>query len=168
VLAAAVVPSSLATMERSRATTATRYLAGRMSLARAEAVKRSAYVGLRFEEDQSAGIAFRTFVDGNRDGVRTRDIASGVDVPIEMPIRLSDLFPGVAIALSDRSGPRDPVQVGSSNILSFAPVGTATSGTVYIRGRDGTQLGVRVLGATGRTRILRYEPRTDRWLELAW
>jgi hypothetical protein len=54
------------------------------------------------------------------------------------------------------------VQLGRTNLLTFTPAGTATSGTIYIRDREGTQWAVRVLGATGRTRVLRYEPQHTR------
>lgn len=157
------VPQALGSIDRSRAWAAARYLAARMALARSQAAARSANVALRFEED-SGGITFGVFVDGNRNGVRTRDIASLIDRPVDPPIHLSDLFPGVSFALSDDAGATDPVRVGSSNLLSFSPLGTATSGTVYVRGRDGSQLAVRVLGATGRTRVLRYMPRTREWV----
>lgn len=158
------VPQSLATIDRSRAWAATRYLSARIALARAQAAKRSAYVAIRFEHDAS-GVAFGTFVDGNRNGVRTRDIASGADRPLDPPIRLSHLFSGVEIALSGDSAAADPVRVGASDLLSFSPLGTATPGTIYVRGRDGSQFAVRVLGATGRSRMLRYVPRSRTWVD---
>ena len=48
-------------------------------------------------------------------------------------------------------------------MLACAPAGTATSGTVYIRGRGAVQYGVVVLGATGRTRVVRFDPVTRQW-----
>jgi hypothetical protein len=57
----------------------------------------------------------------------------------------------------------DGVRIGTSRILSMGPDGTATAGTLYLRGRRG-QYAVRVLGATGRTRVLRYEAGTDTWV----
>lgn len=163
ILAGMAVPQTLASVDRSRAWAATRYLASRMALARMQAVGRSATVGLRFA-DREGEFGFDTFVDGNRNGVRTREIASGVDRPLDPPTRLSDLFPGVIIGLSeDEDG--DPVRTGSTSLMSFTSVGTATSGTIYIRGRDGSRFAVRVLGATGRTRVLRYVARTSDWSE---
>ena len=50
--------------------------------------------------------------------------------------------------------------------MSFTPLGTASSGTLYLRGRDGSEYAVRVLGATGRTRVLRYEAITRTWVEV--
>ena len=94
VLAAVAVPYSLATVDRSRAWAATRYLSARMALARAQAVKRSTYVTIRFDSD-SSGILFGTFVNGNRNGVLTRDIASGADRALEPPVQLLPQTPHV-------------------------------------------------------------------------
>ncbi len=163
VLSAIAVPQSLAMVDRARASAAARYLASRMAMARSHAVMRSATVALRFDEDRT-GITFRMFVDGNRNGVRAKDIAAGVDQPLDAPARLSDLFSGVAIAVSGEAG-SDPLRIGSSNILSFAPLGTATSGSVYVRGRDGSQFAIRILGATGRVRVQRYQPHTGTWID---
>jgi hypothetical protein len=96
--------------------------------------------------------------------VRTRDIDLQIDRLIEAPILLPQLFPGVEIGLTPQTPGSDPVQLGGSNLLSFTPHGTASSGSVYIRGRDGTQWVVRVLGATGRTRVLRYVPASSEWV----
>lgn len=163
VVCAVAIPQTLSTIERSRGLAAARYLASRTALARAQAVSRSTTVALRFVEDQT-GITITAFQDGNRNGVRARDIDLQIDRPIATPVALSDLFPGVAIGLTSQTPATDPVQLGGSNILSFTPHGTASSGSVYIRGRDGTQWMVRVLGATGRTRVLRYVPASGEWV----
>jgi prepilin-type N-terminal cleavage/methylation domain-containing protein len=163
IVSAIAVPQSLVTLDRARAAAAARYLASRMAMARSHAVMRSAHVALRFDEGRS-GITFRMFVDGNHNGVRTSDIASRVDPALDAPARLSDLFPGVAIAVSGDAG-RDPLRIGSSNLLSFSPLGTASSGSVYVRSRDGSQFAIRVLGATGRVRVQRYVPRTRTWAD---
>jgi type II secretory pathway pseudopilin PulG len=163
ILAAVAVPQAMASVDRSRAWAAARYLSGRMALARMQAVGRSATVALRFS-DAVTGFAFETYVDGNRNGVRTGDITSGVDRPLDAAVDLSQMFPGVVIGLAaDDAG--DPVRIGSSSLLSFTATGTASSGTIYIRGRDGSRFAVRVLGATGRTRLLQYIPRTGAWIE---
>jgi len=161
-MAAVAVPQFLTGLDRSRAWAAARFLAARMTAARAHAVLRSAHVALRFVEDRS-GISFQTFVDDNQNGVRTGDIAAAIDRPLDAPARLRDLFPGVDIDIAPELG-SDPLRIGLSNLLSFTPLGTATPGTIYVRGRDGTQLAVRVLGATARTRVLRYDPRTHDWV----
>ncbi len=163
ILAAIAVPQTMASVDRSRAWAAARYLAGRMALARMQAVGRSATVALRFS-DAAAGFSFDTFVDGNHNGVRTRYIASGTDRPVDPQVQLSEMFPGVVIGLAE-DGSGDQVRTGTSSLLSFTPNGTATSGTIYLRGRDGSRFAVRVLGATGRTRVLRYVTQTGDWSE---
>ena len=111
------------------------------------------------------GIAFRVHRDGNRNGVLTTDVRSGVDPPIDDRVRLYELFPGAAIGVTPSSPSSDPIRLGGGDILSFTPSGTASSGTIYISGRDGTQWAVRILGATARTRVLRYIPGRDAWVE---
>jgi hypothetical protein len=150
-------------IERSRGLAAARYLASRMALARAQAVSRSTTIALRFVEG-STGISISVVQDGNRNGVRARDIDLQIDSQIEAPLMLSDLFPGVEIGLTPHAPGTDAVQLGGTNLFSFTPRGTASSGSVYVRGRDGTQWVVRVLGATARSRVLRYVPTTGEWV----
>jgi len=162
VVAAAAVPQLTAGVERSRALGAARYLASRLALARAQAVARSANVALLLTASEGTFIA-ATYVDGNGDGVRTRDIAAGVDTSIGVSVRLSDLFPRVALFLND---PASTSAFDTSALMSFSSLGTASSRTLYLRGSDGSQYAVRVLGATGRTRVLRLVVSTGTWVEV--
>jgi len=134
-----------------------------MALARALAVGRSTTIALRFSL-MPGGVEIATLADGNRNGVRTPDIEAGIDRMLDAPIRLADLFPGVGIGLTPQVAGTDPIQLGGTDILSFSPHGTATSGSVYVTGRDGTQWVVRVLGATARTRVLRFVPSSGEWV----
>jgi type II secretory pathway pseudopilin PulG len=163
ILMAIAIPQMLTGIDRSRGLAAARYLASRMALARAQAAGRSAIVALWFQQE-SRGVTFGVVQDGNRNGVRTKDIQLQIDRLIEAPVVLSDLFPGVDIGLAPQTPGANAVQLGGSNLLSFSPAGTSSSGTVYVRGRDGTQWAVRVLGATARARVLRYVPLTREWV----
>ena len=163
VLLAVAIPQTMSVVDRSRGLAAARYLAARMGLARAQAVGRSTTIALRFLEGED-GIRIRTIQDGNRNGVRSRDIDLQIDRPIDEAVALSDLFPGVEIALTPQVPGENAVQLGGTNLLSFTPHGTATSGSLYVRGPDGTQWAVRVLGVTARSRILRYVPATREWV----
>jgi hypothetical protein len=58
----------------------------------------------------------------------------------------------------------EAVALSGTNILSLSPHGTATSGSIYIVGRDRTQWAVRVLGVTARARVLRFERATGAWV----
>ena len=162
VLAAAAVPSLTAGIERTRTASAARYLAGRLASARSFAVSRSANVAVLLTVDGDTSIT-ALYADGNGNGVRTREIAAGIDPPIGDAVRFSDQFPHVLLSLDD---PDQGEASESSALLSFTPLGSASSRTVYVRGRDGSRYAVRVLGATGRTRVLRYVSATKAWVEV--
>ena len=98
-------------------------------------------------------------------GVRMRDIESGLDRQMQASTRLDQLFPGVRIDAPADSGD-SAVQLGGTDILSFTPDGTSTSGTVQILGRDGSRFAVRVFGVTGRVRVLQFDDRSRGWMEL--
>ena len=162
VLAAAAIPQLTAGVERTRAAAAARYLAGRLAFARAQAVARAANVALLLSAD-GATFTSAMYVDGNGNGVRTRDIAAGIDPLIGDSVRIADVFPHVLLFLSD---PVDTSAPGTSALMSFTPLGTSSSRTLYLHGGDGSQYAVRVLGATGRTRVLRYVSGTRAWIEI--
>ena len=130
-------------------------------MARAYAVTRSATVALRFIPTQS-DVTIQMFVDGNGNGVRNADIIARVDLPLDLPVRLSELFSDVSMSAGDGG---DPIRIGNTNLMSFTPIGTATPGTIFVRGGDGSQMSVRVFGATGRTRVLRYDPQSRDWVD---
>jgi prepilin-type N-terminal cleavage/methylation domain-containing protein len=162
------VPVLSSALDEFRTGMAARYLASRIRAARMDAVRRGAAVALKFEA-ASTDYSLRPYADGNANGVRTADIGRGVDPPLGAPERLADNFPGVRFGLLD--GARDidgaasgteGVRIGSARILTLAPDGTATPGTLYVRGRR-AQYAVRVLGATGRTRVLSYRPGGRTW-----
>jgi hypothetical protein len=173
-MTAIAVPVVGGAIEEMRIAMAARYVAGRVRAVRMDAVRRSRAVGLRFEPrgDSDDGYTFAAFGDGNGNGVRTTDIRGGIDVALTAEERLRDRYPGVGFGLAadipDLDGRLgtggDGVRIGTAQILTMSSDGTATSGTLYIRGRGG-QYAVRVLGATGRTRMLQYQPGTRTWID---
>ena len=166
------VPLVTAARHQQRLRTAASYLGGRIMLARADAARNGAAIGIRFVT-RASGVGFRSHLDGNGNGVRTADIRSGRDRPLETEVRIGDLFAGVRFALSPAVPPigatspsgegADPVRLGASDILTVTPLGTATSGTLYLRNREGHQAAVRVLGATARVQIHHFDFQTGRW-----
>jgi prepilin-type N-terminal cleavage/methylation domain-containing protein len=174
IVVALAVPAVLAGLEHARTAGAARYVAGRLALARMEAVKRTAAVGWRFER-AGADVQYAMYVDGNGNGIRTADIRSGRDRLLIPAERLADKFSGVrfglveGVPLVDESQPRteddNPVRIGAAGILTFTPHGTATPGTLYLKGRDNRQFAVRVLGTTGRTRVLEFNVGSRRWMQ---
>ncbi len=126
-----------------------------MMLARAQAVARGAVVALRFTGTPEAAV-LTVAVDGNRNGVRAVDLTAGIDTAEAMRTELGSAFHGVRI---------EPV-TDEGVLFSFTPIGTSSSGTFVVTGRDGSRFAVRVLGATGRARVLRYLPRSDAWTDV--
>jgi type II secretory pathway pseudopilin PulG len=164
-----VVPNYIAALDEYRVKGAARELSLRLHRARMEAIKRSTEVALQFA-DTGTGVAVGAFLDGNGNGVRTVDIQRGMDRVLVSPERLSDRHPGVDFGTLpglpgiDGGAPpgSNPIRVGSSNLLSFSPMGTCSSGTLYIRGRS-AQYAIRVFGETGRIRVLKFDTRSNRW-----
>jgi type II secretory pathway pseudopilin PulG len=166
---AMAVPIVRDAVDELRTAMAARYLAGRLMQARMEAVRRSTCTALRFE---SVGDDYRfaPFTDGNGNGIRAVDIGDGIDGQSGILERLRDKYPGVQFGLMDgipdadgnRGTGADGVRIGSARTLTMSPDGTATAGTLYVRGRRG-QYAVRVLGATGRVRMLQYRPGEGIW-----
>lgn len=164
VLCAMAVPSILSGLDRSRARAAARYISHQCGLARIQAIGRSAVVALRFVP-RGDEYEVQMFIDRNRNGVRTADIAAGVDTPLGPPESLSTNFRGVRIGLAPELGlGTDAVKLGSGGLLSFTPLGTATAGSIYIVGKDGSQFALRVIGATARTRLQWYDRHARAWV----
>jgi type II secretory pathway pseudopilin PulG len=149
---------------------AARYMEGQIMRARMDALRRSRAVGLRFEPWEGDYL-FAMYADGNGNGIRTADIALAIDMQLVAPDRLSDKYPGVRFELlpdipeidGDTGGTRDGLRIGTSRILTLTPDGSSSSGTLYVRGRR-AQCAVRVLGVTGRTRVLQYSPGARAWI----
>jgi hypothetical protein len=72
-------------------------------------------------------------------------------------------MPDVPDANGESGTGQDGVRIGSARILTMSVDGTATSGTLYVRGRR-SQYAVRVLGVTGRTRMLQYHAGDRTWI----
>jgi len=170
-LAALSVPALAGRRDALRAAGAARHLAVLVHATRTEALKRGVHVGLVFQPSGS-DVRFAMFADGNDDGVRAADVASSTDRQVSPWVRIGDQFPGTAFGIlpgvadpdSGASLSGNPLKLGGSSVLSFAPDGAATSGTVYLQGHAGQQYAVRLLGATGRSRLLRFDFRTRQWV----
>ena len=170
-LGAVATPQLLTTLDDVRAAGAVRYLTTKLQRARMEAVLRSTDVGLQFVATGSA-YTVTAYRDGNDNGIRTRDIQRGVDPPIGSLERLPDLFPGVDFGARPGLPPvdpggtppgTDPIRLGSGNILTFTSIGTASSGSLYVRGRRNSQYVIRIIGETGKTRVLKFDALLQEW-----
>lgn len=166
------VPQSLRALDDFRARSAARCLAQRLGDARLRAIKESLAHGLRFE---TGALDYRitAVADGNGNGLRTVEIQSGVDRILSQPEVLAALFQGVEFGILDGvpdadgqpANGADGVRVGASRLLTMNPDGTSSSGTLYVHGRTRAQYAVRVLGVTGRVRVLRFDDGRRRWMD---
>jgi prepilin-type N-terminal cleavage/methylation domain-containing protein len=171
-LTAIAVPQLLRGLDDARASGAARSLAARLGEARTDAVRRSTFVGLRFEPGTPDYLITKV-IDGNGNGLRTTDLQDGVDLTITTPQPLGWQYPGVVFGLlpgvpevdGTPASTNDGVRAGTSRILSMNPNGSSSSGTLYVHGRKRSQYAVRVLGATGRVRVLKYEWNARRWMQ---
>jgi hypothetical protein len=145
-----------------------------MARLRSEAITSRRDVAMRLT--WSAGrYVYAFYADGDGDGVRSDDIASGRDPLLGAPRDLRSRYEGIDFSLPDSSIPEippgsaallpgsDPVRFGRSDIITFTPRGTSSSGTLYVSDGSGSVAGVVLYGGTGRIRIWRFD--RDRW---AW
>ena len=143
----------------------------RFRLAHSIAVRSGVYTAIRFTRIEDGVVTYSVYADGNANGVLSSDIARGTDRLVEGPIQLAGGLPGVFVGfnagvpeLPPEKGmlSGDPVRFGSSDMLSFSPLGTATPGTFYLAG-DHAQAAVRVNGGTARVRLMLW--RGGKWIE---
>jgi len=112
--------------------------------------------------------------DGDGDGVRNDDIAAGIDKHYAPPRLLLQESKLAAIQLPPNLSIKDPdgdpltsnsaaVQFGRSTLCSFSPTGESSSGTIYLTDKFTELWCVRVYGATGKVRLLRYNRGAKTW-----
>jgi hypothetical protein len=144
---------------------------GEFRKARSMATRSNVYTAIRFE-DKAAIPRYSVYVDGNANGVRKDDIAKGVDRRVAGPFFLDAQAPGVRVGINPGTPAippdtgildvTDPIKFGSSDMLSFSPMGTATPGTFYLAG-EASQAAVRVTPGSARVRLMIC--RNGTWLE---
>ena len=170
---AVAVPQGLRALDEFRTRSAARYLAQRAIEARFEAVTRSTATGLRFEAS-AQDYWMASVSDGNGNGLRTLEIQRGIDPTLSPPERLDSHFAGVAFGILDGvpdadgqpANGTDGIRLGTTKLLSMNADGTCSSGTLYLHGRDRSQYAVRLLGVTGRVRLLKYDFVKGRWTDV--
>jgi hypothetical protein len=154
-------------------------MAGQLQRARLDSLKRARSVAVRIElvGDRTR---FRLFADGNGNGVLQRDIDRGIDPALtppawlddqvgywptqvrDMSLRINQPVTDVAGATTLEPGD-DPLRIGNTALVTFSPIGSATSGTLYVAAQRGPQMAIRVFGGTGRVRVLMFDAQTRQW-----
>jgi len=169
VMAAPVVGG---TLDREHTIVAAHHLAGQLQRARMESLKRSAAVAVRFELVGERAAA-RLYVDGNGNGVLQRDIDRGTDPPLAGVEWLDAHAGGVSLRINqpvtDAGGSEslepgsDPLRIGRTALVTFSPLGSSSSGTLYVAAHRGPQMAIRVYGASGRVHVLMFDARSRQW-----
>lgn len=168
-------PSLLSLASRTQVELAARELVGVLRLARSHASRHGVHVAVKFYPG-SPRTAWALYRDGDGDGVRTADIASGTDPLVLAPRILTHCRRGVGFGIPSHLAPRDPgspgrrldrlddpIRFNRSDLASFGPLGTSTPGSLYLTDGADELLVVRLWGRTGKIQILRYDPRQERW-----
>jgi Tfp pilus assembly protein FimT len=172
IMGAIAVPVIGGTLDRERVMVGARYLAGQVQRARLEALRRGASVAVRVDI-VSERATTRLFADGNGNGVLQRDIDRGVDVALtgvdwlgdhaqDVSLRINQEVPDIDGNGSLAAG-SDPLRIGNSALLTFSPLGSSTSGSLYVSATTGPQFAIRVYGATGRVRVLIFDAQARQW-----
>ncbi|HEX7282058.1 MAG TPA: GspH/FimT family pseudopilin [Vicinamibacterales bacterium] len=171
-LGAVSVPVIGGALDRERTIIGARVLASQLQRARFEALKRARTVGVRLEVvgDRTR---MQLFLDGDGDGLRQVDVDAGIDPPLAPLEFLDQHSRGVSLRInqgitdagggSDIPAGADPLRIGNTALLAFSPLGSATSGTLYVAGHRGPQMAIRVFGATGRVRLLTFDAQARQW-----
>jgi len=169
------VPALARARSASRTSAAARQIAVSFQALRWTSAAKGRAHGWQFKRD-GAGWHWFEVQDGNGNGLRTAEIRAGTDRVLSGPHRLEwwieGVRPGYPVnasppAIPPGSGPiprlDDPVKFGRSDIISFSPSGSASSGTIYLS--DGESLYAVVLyGPTARTRVWRFDAARRRWV----
>jgi hypothetical protein len=140
-------------------------------LARSYAISKNRNVGLKFRKNGDR-YEWALYVDGNGNGVRTSEIASGVDryLGLSYPWTRNDVLPGIMTGtrVPDPSGGYldridDPIRFNSSDICSFSAMGECTPGSVYLWDAHDGMAVLRVFGGTAKLRSLYYRRGERGW-----
>jgi prepilin-type N-terminal cleavage/methylation domain-containing protein len=174
-LAAVTAPSMSGILQRARLRGAAREIAGLFREARSHAISRGGTLAYVFEHDAQSW-KYTLYADGDGDGVRAGDIASGQDPPLGPPRRIKERWEGVDFGflgiprihkLPPTSGwmtaTDDPIQFGSTDIISFTPLGDASSGSLYLTDSRSEMAAITLYGPTVRIRIYRYDVPQEEW-----
>ncbi len=141
--------------------------------ARAYAISRGRNVGLKFRRNGDRW-EWALYGDGNGNGVRTSDIARGVDraLGVYFPWSRNDVRPAIMTGtrVPDPSTPGryldridDPIRFNNSDICSFSPIGDSTPGSIYLWDARNRMAVVRVFGASAKVRTLYYRRGERGW-----
>ena len=169
-----VVPRAVSLARAGRARAAVREIASELQALRWKSVAGNRGHGLWFSRGER-GWHWYVVRDENGNGLRTAEIRSGVDRTLSGPHWIEDsvsgaelgfpvdgAFPSIPPRRGEITPLDDPVHFGRSDLISISPMGSASSGTLYVT--SGRELMALVLfGPSLRIRVWRFEDRSRTW-----
>lgn len=172
-LAAVSVPLLSSYSKKQQLHAASRELRAIFHQCRSRAIATNRNVGVKFQKVGDRW-TYAIYEDGDWDGVRNDDIRSGKDLLIETPREVLQGMSAVRIDLPPfrlrdpdtkrvLSANASPVRFGRSTICAFSHNGSATPGSIFLTDGHEVAMIVRVFGATGRIRSLRYDRGSGQW-----
>ena len=175
IVTCAVLPTAARIRSTAMTAAGARHMVLELHGLRWKSVARGRSHGLLFDRDV-AGWIWYAVADGNGNGLRTSEVLDGSDPTLSGPHRLEDRVAGVTLGFP-LTGPiprvppgqgvidvlDDPIQIGNTKLLVFGPLGTASSGTLYITDRVRRLYAVRLYGRTARITVWRYNTKSGRW-----
>jgi hypothetical protein len=151
-------------------------LSSALRLARMLALQTSGNVGLKLRPRETGRVGFTVHRDGDGDGVRSNDIVDGTDPQIGPERQLQHVGAHVRFGFPPGPAPRDPgnpsrrlerledpIRFNNSDIAAFSSLGQATPGSLYLTDGAAGLVVVRVVGRTGRVRVMVYDAGDERW-----
>ena len=136
-------------------------LKGLLFRCRAHAIMNARATAVVFEHREDGSWRCFIAVDGDGDGIRTRDIHRLVDPVVGEVLHLDGGGAGLGILQNEfvpdpsgrgrlRGDLGDPVRAGRGNIITFTPRSTATPASIYLTDHRSRMRVLRVYGGTGR------------------
>jgi hypothetical protein len=147
---------------------------GLLVRSRAVAVLRSRPCAVVFDRQVDGSWCCFVAEDGDGDGVRRIDIASGTDPVVDeaVVVAAGGAGPGILLdgSVPDPSGRGrlggdlgDPIRAGLGNIITFSSNGTATPSSVYFTDHTRRMVVLRIYGGTGRINRLSWQRGWSKW-----
>lgn len=141
--------------------TASSQLKGLLFRCRAYAIMNSRATAVVFEHRDDGSWRCFIAVDGDGDGIQTRDIQGLIDPVVGEVLHLNGGGAGLGILQNEfvpdpsgrgrlRGDLDDPVRAGRGNIITFTPRSTATPASIYLTDHRARMRVLRVYGGTGR------------------
>jgi hypothetical protein len=160
-----VVTTALPQLDNIRRAAALRaassHLKGLLYRCRAYAIMNACSTAAVFEQRPDGSWRCFIAVDGDGDGIRSRDIRRQVDPVVGEVIHFESGEAGLGILQGEfvpdpsgrgrlRGNLSDPVRAGRGNMITFTPRGTASPASLYLTDHRGRMRVLRVYGGTGR------------------